>query len=98
MGTAAQIRSRRIRAGKSQNEVAQRLGLDAAWYDDLEHRDDELVSTLTLFQATELASILAVRVPDLLSDGTRPDQRIPLVDLRARINAYLAREGLSIEQ
>ena len=98
MGTAAQIRSRRIRAGKSQNEVAQHLGLETVYYEDLEHQDDELISTLTLFQAMELASILDVGVHDLLSDRTRPDRRIALADLPARINAYVAREGLSIEQ
>jgi transcriptional regulator with XRE-family HTH domain len=98
MGTAAQIRSYRVRAGKSPGEVAERLGLNAAWYGDLEQHDDELASTLTLFQAMELASILGVRLRDLLSDRAPPDESISLVDLPSRIAAHVAREGISIEQ
>ncbi|MEK6593930.1 MAG: helix-turn-helix domain-containing protein [Pseudomonadota bacterium] len=98
MGTAAQIRSNRIRAGKSQAEVAERLGLNAAWYADLEQRDEELASTLTIFQAMELAAILGMRLGDLLSDGTVPDQHISIVELAERINAHVARAGISIDQ
>ena len=98
MGTAAQIRGYRVRAGKSAGEVAQHVGVNDAWYQDLERHDDELARTLTLFQAIELASALGVRLPDLLSDGALPDERIALVDLPSRIKAYAARSGISIEQ
>ncbi|MGZ9004570.1 MAG: helix-turn-helix domain-containing protein [Burkholderiales bacterium] len=98
MGTAAQIRNYRVRAGKSANEVAEHLGLNDAWYTDLEHRDDELASTLTVFQALELASFLGVRLRDLLGDGGYAEENIPLTDLPSRITAHLARNGMSIEE
>ena len=98
MGTAAQIRNYRVRAGKSPGEVAQHLGLNDAWYQDLERHDDELASTLTLFQAIELASVLGVRLHDLLGKEAPPDELIALIDLPSRITAHVARKGISIEQ
>jgi transcriptional regulator with XRE-family HTH domain len=98
MGTAAQIRSCRVRAGKSPGEMAERLGLNAAWYDDLEQHDDELASTLTLFQAMELASLLGVHLRDLLNDRDPAGEGISLMELPSRINAHVEREGISIRQ
>ena len=98
VGIAAQIRNYRVRAGRSAEEVAARLGLNEAWYYDLEHDDDELASTLTLFQAMELASILGVRLRDLLGDTEWPSEVVPIVDLPAQITAHVTRYGISIEQ
>jgi transcriptional regulator with XRE-family HTH domain len=98
MGTAARIRGLRIRAGKPKSEIAQSLGLNAAWYDDLEQRDDELVTSLTLFQAMELASLLGVKLHDIFEVHSSPDEHIALVDLPARITQHVAREGITVEQ
>jgi transcriptional regulator with XRE-family HTH domain len=98
MGTAAKIRTYRVRAGKSAGEVAERLGLNDSWYADLEQRDDELASTLSLFQGMELASILGVHLRDLFSDGGSNEETIPILELPGRINAHVAREEVSIEQ
>jgi transcriptional regulator with XRE-family HTH domain len=98
MGTAAQIRSNRIRTGKSQAEVAEQLGLNDAWYADLERNDDELTSTLTMFQAMELAAILGESLVDLLGDGNAPDRHISIMELPGLINEHVAQAGISIEQ
>jgi transcriptional regulator with XRE-family HTH domain len=98
MGTAARIRSYRVRAGKSAGELAQQLGLNESWYFDLEHRDEELAATLTLFQAIELAAALGVRLRDLFSDNESREEAIPLLDLPSRIEAHVARNGASIAQ
>jgi DNA-binding XRE family transcriptional regulator len=98
MGIAARIRAMRIRAGKSQAEMAQRLGLNIAWYADLEARDDELTSTLTIFKAMELASIFGVTLPALLDEPPVADELIALMELPDRILAHAKREGISIEQ
>lgn len=98
MGTAARIRNYRVSAGKSPGEVAKHLGLNDAWYDDLEQHDDELVSTLTVFQAIELASALNVRLRELLVEQALPGEDVPLMDLPSRIKAHVARKGMSIEQ
>jgi transcriptional regulator with XRE-family HTH domain len=98
MGTANTIRSFRVRAGKSKLELAERLGLNAAWVDDLEHDDDALVATLTLFQAIDLASVLGVGLHELVADRPAPAERIPLVALPARIHDHIAREGTTLER
>jgi transcriptional regulator with XRE-family HTH domain len=97
VGTASRIRSLRIRAGKSKPDVAERLGLNAAWYDDLEQNDDELASTLTLFQAMDLASVLDVTLRELVSGEAAGEEPIPLVELPERIRDHVARTGLSVE-
>ncbi len=97
MGIAARIRAFRVRAGKSQAEMAQSLGLNLAWYADLEARDDELVSTLTMFKAMELASIFGVPLHELL-DAPPSAQRISLIDLPDRITAYAGQAGIPMEQ
>ena len=98
MRTAENIRNFRIRAGKSAEEIAAALGLNEAWYRDLEAYDDELASTLTLFQASQLASLLGVRLRDLVDENTSSEQKVGLLDLPAYIEGYLAREELSTEE
>jgi transcriptional regulator with XRE-family HTH domain len=98
MGTAAHLRQLRVRAGKSARDVARHLGINDAWYDDLERHDDELTSTLTLFQAIELASVLGVRLHELLDEEAPSNASIALTDLPPLIDAHLARNAISLEQ
>ncbi|MDB5902834.1 MAG: hypothetical protein JWM26_1712 [Betaproteobacteria bacterium] len=97
MGIADRTRSFRVRAGRSKLELAERLGLNAAWVDDLEHDDDALVSTLTFFQALDLAAVLGVGLHELVTDAPPPVERIPLVELPERIHDHITREGTSLE-
>ena len=98
MGIAARVRALRVRAGKSQADMAQGLGLNNAWYSDLETRDDELASTLTIFKAMEMTSILGVTMHELLDEPPVTDVRIALTELPDRIIAHAKREGISVEQ
>src|SRR4051812_45696393 len=98
MGTAAQIRTFRVRAGKTRAQMAKSLALNDAWYGDLEQRDEELASTLTLFQAMELAAALGVGLPELVPGGPAPAERISVMELPDLIRARMSRDGLSIEQ
>ena len=97
MDTARQIRDCRVRAGKSAKQVAADLGLNDAWYRDLEQHNDELTTTLTLFQAMHLATLLNVRLRDLLTNEAQTEQNIPLLDLGALIAEHIAREEMSLE-
>ena len=97
MGTAARIRALRIRAGKSQAGMAQALGLNDAWYADIETRDDELASTFSLFKAMELAALLGVTLPELL-DAPPVAERIDLIELPDRITAYAAQAGIPLAE
>jgi transcriptional regulator with XRE-family HTH domain len=96
VGTAARIRSLRVRAGRSQAATAEALGLNGAWYDDLEHRDGELERTLTLFQVSQLASLFGVTVPDLFGCSP-PGQRVELIDVPSRIETHVAHHHLRLE-
>lgn len=98
MGTAARIRAYRIRAGKTQADLAKSLDLDIAWYADLESRDDELPATLTMFKARELASVLGVQLHELVDAPPITGEGIPLIELPDHILAYAKHAGISIEQ
>src|SRR5205085_7022606 len=98
MGIAARIRYHRVRAGKSPTDVATQLGLNDAWYHDLEHHDGELAATLTLFQAIELAYALGTQLHTLLGEPSTSEERLALTELPPRIRTHLASTGLTIEQ
>jgi transcriptional regulator with XRE-family HTH domain len=98
MGIATQIRNYRVRAGRSREEVAGHLGINNAWYDDLERYDEELTSTLTLFQATALASFLGVGLSELVSGSDQAHEAFSIMDLPSRIRSHLEQNGISVEQ
>lgn len=96
--SAANIRSARIRAGKSRDEVAAHLALNPAWYDDLEQRDGELATTLTLFQGVALAELFGLRLADLFGETLPAGERVALPDLPGRIRAHVAAGGISLDR
>jgi transcriptional regulator with XRE-family HTH domain len=99
MGIAERIRFCRVRAGKSAQQIAADLGVNDAWYCDLESHDDELASTLTLFQAQHLASLLGVRLQDLVAEGTAPSiRKLTLMDLPSMITELASSEGISMAE
>ncbi len=95
MAIANLLRNFRIRAGKSQAEVAARLQINPAWYADLERHADQLAATLTLFQAIDLAATLGVRLNELVGAQAAVEAHIPVMELPARIAAYLAVQGIT---
>jgi len=98
MGAAAHIKTLRERSGKSDLEMAQLLGLNISWYCDLESHDDELVSTLSLSQATRFASLLGVKLYDLLGESPAPGSTIPISQLPERVRAATAQAEVSLEE
>jgi len=97
-GLAARLRAIRVRAGKSQAEIAQRLGLNEAWYADLEQRDGELTASLTLFKAMELASLFGVTLHELIGAPIIAGEAVAVMDLPDKVRAHALRNGISIEQ
>lgn len=98
MGVAAQLRNYRVRAGKSRAEVVEHLGLNDAWYDDLETYDEELTSTLTLFQTMQLASFLGLGLRELVGGPEAPNEVLSILDLPSRIRSHIEQKGISIDQ
>jgi transcriptional regulator with XRE-family HTH domain len=98
MGIAETVRAYRIRAGKSAQQVASDLGINEAWYQDLETYDDELASTLTLFQAKHLALLLSVELSQLLKENEPAGRKVGLLDLPSIVRKHIEAENLSIEE
>ena len=98
MDTAARIRAYRIRAGKSQADLAKSLDINIAWYADLESRDDELAATLTMFKAMELASMLGVKLHELLGAPPITGKGMTLIEVPDHILAYAKHAGISVAQ
>jgi transcriptional regulator with XRE-family HTH domain len=98
MGIAETIRAYRVRAGKSAKQVASDLGINDAWYRDLETYDDELASTLTLFQAKHLALLLGVELSQLLIENEQAGRKVGLLDLPSTVRKHIEAENLSIEE
>jgi len=96
--TAENIRSARIRAGKTRAEAAAHLALNPAWYDDLEQRDGELAATLTLFQGVALAELFGLRLADLFGETMPPGERMALADLPERIRAHVAAADITLDR
>ena len=97
MGIAATLRSHRIRAGKSQEDIAEELRLNPAWVQDLERRDDELAATLSLFQAMELAAAVGADLRTLFADTTPTGAHVSIIELPGLVRAHLTREGITVE-
>lgn len=97
MGVAVNLRNHRIRAGKSRSDLASELQLNAAWVQDLERRDEELASTLSLFQAMELAAAVGTDLRTLFADDTPAGPHVSIIELPGRVRALLADEGITVE-
>lgn len=60
------IERARVRAGLTAEDLAERGGLPAAWYRDLEHDADEAYANLSLAHLSWLAHMLEVRPQELI--------------------------------
>lgn len=96
MGIAAILRSQRIRAGKSQADLAAELQLNPAWIQDLERRDGELAATLSLFQAMELAAAVGTDLRTLFEEEATIGPHVSIIELPGLIRTLLEREGRTV--
>lgn len=98
MGPAARLRALRIRAGLSRSDVARQLGINDAWYADLESSDGELASTLSLFKALELAALLRVPLHEVMGESAVAGERFALPDLPQLIRAHVRQRRISLAE
>jgi len=96
MGIAATLRSHRIRAGKSQTDLADELRLNPAWIQDLERRDGELAATLSLFQAMELAAAVGTDLRTIFATDAPVGPHVSIIELPGMVRALLDREGRTV--
>jgi transcriptional regulator with XRE-family HTH domain len=93
MSIAATLRSHRIRAGKSQADLAAEVHLNPAWVHDLERHDGELAATLSLFQAMELAAAVGTDLRTLFAEEAPAGPHVSIIEVPGLIRALLEREG-----
>jgi len=78
--------------------MAHLLGINIHWYYDLERHDDELIATLSLAQALQLATQLGVSLHDMLEVSFRPEDAVMLQDLPKLIEGHLASDGITVDE
>ncbi len=93
------VEQRRKALGLSAEFIADKLGINKAWYFDLESESTELSYTLYLWQLEELMHILGLSMTDLFP-GHIPSGggTLSIAEVRDRLCLYLQREGISIAQ
>jgi transcriptional regulator with XRE-family HTH domain len=97
---AKRIVEARERAGASGIDLAQKLGISLAAYDDLEAYDHEAYMCVSLDQLRSLARLLKVSLRALLSQGeaSLDNGDLSPSELVRRIQNYLHMHSLSIGQ
>jgi transcriptional regulator with XRE-family HTH domain len=91
-GTAERIQALRVKAGRTEQELASELGLTIQSYSDLEQHDEELESAVSLAQALKLAKLLDTDLLALLGETEIP-VKMPIARVRAALNAQLGNSG-----
>jgi transcriptional regulator with XRE-family HTH domain len=89
---AERIAAARQRSGISLPEVANRLGLSPAAYDDLEAYDDEAFTSISIEQLCQLADLLGVAASSLVAPAGSPVEAlepVSLVSLASSLDAQL---------
>ncbi len=97
MNPADRISKRRKELGLDPNELGCSLGLNEAWYADIEAYEDELESTLTLRQALSLAERLDVSLHWLVFGDEHSGQTLGSDDIPILIEQHLKASSQSRE-
>jgi transcriptional regulator with XRE-family HTH domain len=92
IGTSERIQALRLKSGRTEQEVAQGLGLTIHSYSNLEQHDDELESAISIAQALKLANLLNTDLLTLLGETEVP-VKMPISRVRSALNAQLGNSG-----
>jgi len=95
------IRSLRDKTGKSQDEMAELLGMTFMSYSDLELHDDELCSVPSLREVKKMCDIFGISPVQLLA-GTQSLAHLPVSisfqELMMRVITHIAEKGQTQKQ
>ena len=92
MGTAERIQALRLKSGRTEQEVASKLGLTVHAYRALEQHDEDLESAVSIAQALKLSNLLHTDLLTLLGETEAP-VRMPIARVRSALNAQLGTSG-----
>jgi len=91
-GTAERIHALRLKSGRTEQELANELGLTIHSYGDLEQHDEELESAVSIAQALKLANLLHTDLLSLLGETEIP-VKLPIARVRSALNAQLGKSA-----
>jgi DNA-binding XRE family transcriptional regulator len=100
-GYADKIRRMRLAAGKSEQEMAELIGINLPSYYDLESYDDEVLDCLSLYELKKMCQVLNITPAELLSDEANNDRRLnhlPFAEFIETVKKYLASEGITVAE
>jgi transcriptional regulator with XRE-family HTH domain len=92
MGTAERIQALRLKSRRTEQELANQLGLTIQSYCDLELHDEELQSAASIAQALKLANLLDTDLLTLLGETEIP-VKMPIARVRSALNAQLGKSA-----
>jgi transcriptional regulator with XRE-family HTH domain len=90
--TAERIHALRLKSGRTEQELANELGLTVHSYSDLERHDEELESAVSIAQALKLADLLHTELLTLLGETEVP-VKMPIARVRSALNAQLGKSA-----
>ena len=90
--TAERIQAFRLKAGRSEQELADELGITVHSYRDLEQHDEEIETAISIAQALKLANLLHTDLLALLGETEIP-VKMPIARVRSALNAQLGKSA-----
>jgi transcriptional regulator with XRE-family HTH domain len=98
VGSRIRIREAREGLNRSEEEVAQLVGITTPAYRDLENCDGDLSMTLSLESFRKLCSILQIDAGALFGQLRTPTATLSPAELALQIQAYLSANGMPVTE
>lgn len=96
---ADRIRAARQRGGLTGAQVAEQVGITSGSYYDVEARDDETFTVLSIADIVRLGKVLNLSLGELLFGRSGPEkQGVTFAEIADRLRNRLAASGLSVEE
>ena len=100
-GYADKIRQKRIAAGKSEEEMAELIGINLPSYFDLESYDDEVVDCLSLTELRKMYRALNMTPADLFSEEARGSDvagHLSFAEFIEKVRSHIEAHGMTVPE
>ena len=98
---ADKIRQLRLAAGRSEQEMAELIGLNLPSYYDLEAYDDEVLDCLSLYELKKLCQALKITPVDLFSTEAKNNgglNHLSFAELTERMQQNIESQGITVAE
>lgn len=100
-GYADKIRQKRIAAGRSEEEMAELIGINLPSYFDLESYDDEVVDCLSLSELRKMYRALNMTPADLFSEdvsGNDDARHLSFAEFSKKVKSHIESHGMTVPE